>query len=415
MTESTAFVEMKGYGEALIRFSSLHEIKTHVEAELTFLAGLNLPPSPMYRGGQEPIGHVNQLLSNIQSYIAQALSQESATGFDAENPPEAWKRAIADTKNGLHSLYVKSKYPYKTDVRRAALVKLCQQSPNGQFKRGLLESLIYLDSNNGELGDASRFPDIQAGRLVGWLIEHGIIPEGKIALEKAKTLLTLTTYYENARKELEDLIEKNSQQRSAADLAQSQFLEQTEKTVNTKIEEADKKLESFLEEQTKEIEHFKNAVQKELALQAPVKYWTDKKTRHENAQRTAYRWLCGLGVISAVGVALAGWKLVPFYGDIKNVNLLFSALVLVVITGMTWVVKTVMRVYLTNIHLMHDAEERLAMINSYLALMKTEHPLQGDSLAPVLTALFRPASDGIVKDEPLPLNLLELIRPGATK
>ena len=71
--------------------------------------------------------------------------------------------------------------------------------------------------------------------------------------------------------------------------------------------------------------------------------------------------------------------------------------------------------YLTNIHLMHDAEERLAMINSYLALMKTEHPLQGDSLAPVLTALFRPASDGIVKDEPLPLNLLELIRPSATK
>lgn len=40
MTESTAFVEMKGYGEALIRFSSLQEIKTHVEAELTFLAGL---------------------------------------------------------------------------------------------------------------------------------------------------------------------------------------------------------------------------------------------------------------------------------------------------------------------------------------------------------------------------------------
>lgn len=62
----------------------------------------------------------------------------------------------------------------------------------------------------------------------------------------------------------------------------------------------------------------------------------------------------------------------------------------------------------SEMHLKTDAEERVAMVKTYLALMESGKA-PTDTLSPVLTALFRPASDGIVKDDSMPFGLAEIL------
>jgi hypothetical protein len=59
------------------------------------------------------------------------------------------------------------------------------------------------------------------------------------------------------------------------------------------------------------------------------------------------------------------------------------------------------RLWLSAHHLVIDAQERVVMIETYLALIK-EGQLDEKERALVLTPLFRSSSDGIVKDEGAP-------------
>jgi hypothetical protein len=66
-----------------------------------------------------------------------------------------------------------------------------------------------------------------------------------------------------------------------------------------------------------------------------------------------------------------------------------------------WIGRVLLRIYLSNQHLATDAEERMTMVMTFLAMARkkvladTDRPL-------ILAPLFRPGSDGIVKDDTSP-------------
>lgn len=81
------------------------------------------------------------------------------------------------------------------------------------------------------------------------------------------------------------------------------------------------------------------------------------------------------------------------------------ALYLVVTGGLTvlstlafWIGRVLMKLYLSEHHLRNDAEERAVMTTTYLAL-KHENAATDAERQIILSALFRNAPDGIVKDE----------------
>lgn len=408
-------IELTSKHGSVIRFHSLDELAKWHEAEVAFFDGLGLGNKPNQLGGFDAVPYVQSCLAHIKSGVTTLNIIEQRADFDLANPPTEWTNGVNQIRNQLSNLFVKAKYPWTNEPRRKSLMDAIQNATNQEFKQGVIEAFTFTTASQQNLGDASRFPDVLTGRLTGWMIEAGVI-KGKLHSGKARQLDELATAYENAKINLLNLAEEQKHQDNSARSELQSLLEKIDSSFQEKITELDDAMSKFVDEQKDEISKFRAFVEQELALQAPVHYWEEKRKRHKKTKNQAFCSLCVLGVLTGLGVAAAGVLLVPKFGNIKDLNLLFSALVLVVITGVTWTVKTVMRVFLTNTHLMHDAEERLAMINSYLALMKTEHPLQGDSIAPVLTALFRPASDGIVKDEPLPLSLLEsLTRSGGNR
>lgn len=149
----------------------------------------------------------------------------------------------------------------------------------------------------------------------------------------------------------------------------------------------------------------------QLALRAPSKYWAAKQNRHQNISK----WFGAALVLSALVGAFILWKLdTQVFGDLKANQIptwgqILSATVSAVI--FLWILKTLIRLTLSHIHLALDAEERRTMILSYLAMSRLSDVTTEDRKI-LLTSIFRPSGDGIVKDEAPPVPIFELFKGG---
>ena len=74
-----------------------------------------------------------------------------------------------------------------------------------------------------------------------------------------------------------------------------------------------------------------------------------------------------------------------------------------------WGVRLVVRMFLSHLHLASDAAERVVMTRTYLSLLEGDRLSSKEDRQLILQALFRPASDGIVKDEGVPFSLAEVL------
>lgn len=172
-----------------------------------------------------------------------------------------------------------------------------------------------------------------------------------------------------------------------------------------------------------------------LRLESAVKLWNDRSVVHRDA---AHKWRLGslcvaiggllLAFIAAAGfLELAQWLFAdalvgadlpqpqgaiaedsdpnPSSSELRptwQFEIIFaSAATLLYLTVYFWLLRIIVRLYMTEEHLAIDAKSRSAMAETYLALTKEEAATDQDR-AIVLASLFRPIADGIVSDDGLP-------------
>ena len=149
----------------------------------------------------------------------------------------------------------------------------------------------------------------------------------------------------------------------------------------------------------------------ELAVKSPINYWTRKAKTH-------FRLSWAYAVVAAGAAGLSLYFLIPEVKDMmqppKGVTepdkwhpeywrfavLIASAFFCV------WVVRILVRLLLSNIHLLTDAKERVTMVQTYLALLR-RGKFEKDERMFILQTLFRPTPTGIVKDDAVPLTVVE--------
>lgn len=142
------------------------------------------------------------------------------------------------------------------------------------------------------------------------------------------------------------------------------------------------------------------AFTQQMQLKAPVGYWNGKRTKH----RTAAIWwsiaLCVyLVVAGCLAVNLFGLAWAHADGDgFTGKHFLLVAGIGTVLTLIFWISRVFMRIFLGELHLYTDAEERSIMTETYLALIK-EGAATEQERALILAALFRSAQDGIVRED----------------
>jgi hypothetical protein len=156
-----------------------------------------------------------------------------------------------------------------------------------------------------------------------------------------------------------------------------------------------------------ELQRFQQATSKEIALKAPTEYWRNKATKHwRNSWLLVVALFVLIGAFAAYAMRLFPALFTQTGKDLPSYG--YIAAVVIVATLAFWTLRILVRLFFSQIHLGQDAQERVTMVTTYLALLETGKFAAGD-LAVVLNALFRTAADGIVKDEGMPLSVFELL------
>lgn len=216
---------------------------------------------------------------------------------------------------------------------------------------------------------------------------------------KAETLLgDKTTIYDDLHRDYSELAESikstETQQKSDFDGAQTK---------------RDSDFETLVSEHKQEMENLRRTFREEIAMKAPVTYWEDKRKEHVRLGRIA-------GGLSFAGIAAAAGGLVWLIHDLLRSSSPGVApeawrVATLVLIGLfaVWGLRLVVRIFLSHLHLATDAAERVVMARTYLSLLEGDRLTSKEDRQLILQALFRPTSDGIVKDEGIPPSALEFL------
>jgi Family of unknown function (DUF6161) len=149
-----------------------------------------------------------------------------------------------------------------------------------------------------------------------------------------------------------------------------------------------------------------------MTLRAPADYWIDKAKMHRDAVKISRQWLIGFTSIGSLALSLALYFLAITAAALAKgdaaIYIKFAVIGAIATTITFWVGRVLLRIYFSDRHLLTDAEERVAMIKTYLALSK-DQDVTASERALVLAPIFRSAADGIVKEEGPDASLAEII------
>lgn len=198
-------------------------------------------------------------------------------------------------------------------------------------------------------------------------------------------------------------------------------LSETSDKIEREEQQILEKINSISDSAKEFIDNWVNSFQEQRRLEAPVALWRNRAELHQNVLEERRWWLISVGVIGlilAFIIAISSFKLaeVIFSGVVvpggekvvKNLGTLrpsfqfeiitASAATLIYLTMYLWVMRLLMRLYTAEHHLAIDAYGRSALTETYLSLTQEGAATDADR-AIMLSVIFRPVSDGMVKED----------------
>lgn len=277
------------------------------------------------------------------------------------------------------------------------------------FERNALAGLTGL---RGATNDAEEMPNALAGNRFKAVVE-GAELEKNLARMNADT-----SRLGDALKSLEIEADKLQKQQHKL-LSISEAAQQRAETHAHETTAAFEKLKANLE---KDLEAAVAAYTEGQAIKEPVKLWTEKEREHISKMEGALLYFqrglmaIGLAVCAMIGFVVFSPEVIilafaPLGCDLSAPTdlcngfsfrgFLISGGALTLLTLLLWFVRLKMKEYLSERHLALDSRERRAFAQAYIGLL-SEGDISEEAKeqrAVVYASLFRPSTDGIVKEE----------------
>lgn len=176
----------------------------------------------------------------------------------------------------------------------------------------------------------------------------------------------------------------------------------------TQMDAIQQSLDELQSKSADALAEFEKLYYEKLAMNASVTYWKEKAVNHVTLTIVFAVLVILAFVATAVGLHLTVSNI---GGDLTldKITLSNIALVAVVATIGVWLIRILVRVLLSNMHLYVDSGERVVMMQTYLALVQ-EDKLPEESRELILQSLFRPSSTGIVRDDAAPPFMAEWLK-----
>lgn len=182
--------------------------------------------------------------------------------------------------------------------------------------------------------------------------------------------------------------------------------------ISTQKEEQVTSFTSKLEESEKTLSDIAKTYDEKLALQASVQYWSDKRASHTQVMRWVGAATLFLAALTGGGFIWAAHELLQ--AKASEVELWRLGVMLAISTFGIWVTRLSAKIFISNLHLRTDADERVTMIQTYLALLREGSGPKDEERQLILQTLFRPSTTGFIKDDG-PSSFHELVSNALSK
>ena len=135
-----------------------------------------------------------------------------------------------------------------------------------------------------------------------------------------------------------------------------------------------------------------------LALQSSVEYWDKKRGYHQSVM-----WKMAKVTVSSAVAIIIIFSLVAYFlfeaTTLSTVQLWKLGIMLAISSFGVWLIRLLSKIFISNLHLRTDADERVTMIKTYLALLREGSGPKDDERQLILQTLFRPSSTGFIKED----------------
>lgn len=350
-------------------------------------------------------GHHKGALDAAMGPLQNAISQtEQAESYRAHGNPEASLTHVLAARDQIGVAYREKGLPHSSSQLGARVHQLCSDR---KFALAYLFTVLPSETSNGYMFDAK---DI--GSWAGFL--SGLIDSAKLLGDvpsymaaKSRAIDELHARAERLHGERRATLDELHRDFAHAAKSISSALSTQEQQFNAQLEKIELSHSDALGKHSGEMNSLRATFRESMTLRAPVEYWQSKAQTHNAKAATLTKVIAASFGVTLLAVAMLLVYFPPFDGG-KPEPLKLSLTALVVLLGV-WAIRLVVRMFLSHTHLATDAEERVTMVKTYLAFLEGEKLPSDDDRKLILSALFRPAADGLVKDEGLPHPLLEVL------
>ena len=378
--------------------TSLDEMNTWIQHEVSFWSWLNNS-----RAG----GNHDQGLKQALNQLNQAQNTANQAPQYKDSNPQHYQSQLSGVRSQVEEVFLRQRLPHSSTPLAKRIEGYRKEA--GDHATSYFAS-VFVPPQQGH--------HFQPQELVGWRgLTEGLIERFSLASApqkgrkqaaeqsfeqlrtKAESLFgDKTTAYDALHRDYSELA---ASIKTAADEQKTQFGgAQTAR-------EGD--FEKLVADHRQEMENLRKTFREEIALRAPASYWEEKRKEHERMSKVT-------GAVSFGGIAAAAGALGWLIHDLLRTATPNAApeawrVAMIVLIGLfaVWGVRLVVRMFLSHLHLATDAAERVVMTRTYLSLLEGDRLSSKDDRQLILQALFRPSSDGLVKDEGIPPSMLEFL------
>jgi hypothetical protein len=328
---------------------------------------------------------------------------------------------------------------------RAEIVANHLRKMHAQFRAAFVDQQCCLVSDDPRASFISRMWESDPDKkIAGWALYFFIarqfganMNDPRVFEGAVRAVLFNRGIQDRSKGETAALAKLNTQYRSHIDeleLKRRDLVSATEASTAAGAESATQRAKEFSDAQESRADEFAKlrsewqatieqqhkAFNEHLALKAPVTYWRSKARNHAvwgavfAGSSVLFLWLYIWAVVEALpsfigmlrGVVSAASGATAQDSHAQAVPV-YVALFAVALIGI-WLMRILVRLTLSHIHLGTDAKHRSVCVESYLALLSMKEEAIGkDERKIILTQLFRPTSDGLVRDDAMPPTLIE--------
>jgi len=147
-----------------------------------------------------------------------------------------------------------------------------------------------------------------------------------------------------------------------------------------------------------EMENIRKAFKTGLALHSAVTYLKERAQFHSTQKWSYAKTASAVAIVTAVLVGVIAFWII---GE-KSVSPVQIAAAAFAATLTFWLLRILVRSLLSNMHLEQDLAARAVLVQTYLALIAEGGAIPGEDREKVIALVFRPTSDGLVRDDAAP-------------